>query len=509
MAALARPFRDIELAEEVLQDAALKAVEVWPRTGVPERAVAWLYTVARHRAVDRVRQRKTAREHADAVRAEGSDRDPRAAESPGDDRLALLFACCHPAIEPRNQVSLVLRTLCGLSSEAVARAFLESPEAARRRMSRASRKIRDTGIPFEVPEPPQRPSRIAAVLASIYLLFNEGYAPTRGSDMIRPELCAEAIRLGDEVWSLMPEEPEVLGLVALMRLHHARRDAREGDDGQLVTLREQDRTRWHEDEIEVGVARLDDALGFLRPGPYQLQAAIAALHARASSADETDWVQITALYGALLRHQPTPVVELNAAVALAMSHGPEPALEWVDRIAARGQLVDFHLLHAVRGDLLERLGRIAEAATAFERALQLAEQSHDRRYLQARSRAARPVQRRRRSQNPLARTSLTDREWSRVAHLFRGPRPTRGRPRRSDRQMLEAIVWVLVSGEAWRALPEGFGPWQTAYHRFREWESDGRLAAVAQRLGRLGHAPPPLGSDHKESEGNASERLPR
>ncbi|MEN0060600.1 MAG: DUF6596 domain-containing protein [Myxococcota bacterium] len=491
VAALARAFRDIELAEEVVQDAAIKAMEVWPVQGLPEQPAAWLYAVARHRALDQVRQRTVARDYADAVRAEAAP-GAQASEPTGDHRLALLFACCHPAIEPRNQVGLALRTLCGLPNEAVARAFLESPEAMRRRLSRASRKIRDAGIPFEVPGPRQRGERVAAVMSSIYLLFNEGYAPTTGLDMVRPEVCAEAIRLSEAVSDLLPQEPEVLGLVALMRLHHARRDARHTTDQALVRLEDQDRNRWRRDEIEAGLRDLDQALTHLKPGPYQLQAAIAALHARAASIDETDWVQITALYGTLLRHQPTPIVELNAAVALAMSHGPEQALDWVDRLAARGQLVEFHLLHAVRGDLLVRLGRRTEASLAFDRAGQLTENLSERRYLEERSRNAREVQRRRRSPTPNRRTTLTDREWSRIAHLFPPPKRSRGRPPRPDRHILEAVLWVLTTGAPWRALPPTFGPWQTAYHRFRKWESEGRLSAIAKRLGPRLTPPPPL-----------------
>lgn len=489
VSALARAFHDIELAQEALQDAALRALQVWPSRGIPESPTAWLYSVARHRALDEVRQQSASRRYAARVRAAAAPVEP---EPAGDDRLALLFACCHPAIEPRNQVGLALRTLCGLSTEAVARAFLEAPEATRRRLSRASRKIRDTGIPFEVPGPRTRGERIAAVLAAIYLLFNEGYSPTEGAEGLRGEVCVEAIRLGDAVAELLPDEPEILGLGALMRLHHARRDARHTEDGALVTLDRQDRLRWHSDEIALGLQRLDEALAHLRPGPYQLQAAIAALHARAPSADETDWVEITALYGALLRHQPTPVVELNAAVALAMSHGPGPALDWVDRILARGRLADFHLAYAVRADLLERLGRRAEAAAVFERAERLAEHPRERDYLQSRARAARQVLRRhRRVPNP-GRPTLTEREWSRIAHLFPPSVGRRGRPPRPDREVLEAVLWVLVTGSPWRALPVSFGPWQTAYHRFRQWEADGRLAAVARRLGARVVLPPAL-----------------
>lgn len=482
VSALASRSRDIELAEECVQDAFVAALSRWSEDGVPERPTAWLYAVARNRQRDRLRRRREI--------PEGEEVEAVAAP-PRDDRLGLLFACCHPAVEPRNQVGLALRTLCGLSTEEVARAFLESPEVTSRRLVRASRKIRDLGIPFEVPAPGHRAARVTTVASSIYLLFNEGYAPTRSAQGIRPELCALALTLGQEVARLMPREPELLGLVALMQLHHARRDGRVDAEGALVVLSRQDRSRWHHDEIAEGIRGLERAMAWLRPGPYQLQAAIAALHAEAPSAEETDWTQITALYSALLRRVPSPVVELNAAVALAMSRGPAEALARVEKLERDGRLVEHHPLHAVRGDLLVRLGRREEGAAAFRRAAALCASPMERRHLEGRARDALERRRRRRAVREDARTTLTEREWARLRPLF-PERSGPGRPGRSDRELVEAVVWVLSSGAPWRALPARFGPWQTAYHRFRLWEQDGRMSEIGHRLGRRVPVPVPL-----------------
>lgn len=500
IAALASRFRDIDLAEDALQEAAGRALAVWVERGVPERPVAWLFTVAQRVAIDRVRGMAQERAHRERMASEPS---VSPTQELGDERLALLFAICHPAIEPRNQVGLALRALCGLDVEAVARAFVDSPTAVGRRLSRTSRKIRDLDIRFEVPGPAEMEDRVSAVLASIYLLFNEGYSPTAGAGAVRPELCAEAIRLVDAVAELLPNEPEILGASALMRLHHARRAARVTGDGAIVLLPDQDRSQWDRAEIAQGLDALERAMMQRRPGPYQIQAAIAALHAQASSADQTDWVQITALYGALLGQQPSPIVELNAAVALAMSHGPEAGLAWVDRLIARQVLRDFHLLHAVRADLLVRLGRLAEARPELERAVAMARLPSEQRLLRARlSTLGTAPQRRRRARRSPRRTHLTEREWSRIAHLFPQPAPRRGRPRRPDRQMLEAVLWVLATGEPWRGLPSEFGPWQSAYHRFRTWELDGTLAAVMTRLATHPAAHPQRalaeGGDHEQ-----------
>lgn len=469
---LAQRCRDIELAEDAVQEAWLKALDRWPAQGVPKDPVAWVFTVARNHVRDALRRRDR------PVEMEAA---PAIVEAHGDERVPLLFACCHPMIAPRDQVGLALRTLCGLRTEEVARAFLEKPSATTRRLSRASARIRDAGIAIEVPAREERPARLAAVLASIYLVFNEGYAATDDDRPLRIELCTDAMRLCDAVAQLLPNEPEIVGLLALMTLHHARRDGRFDDSGSPITLDEQDRSTWHGDEIANGLVLVERALRRGAPGPYQIQAAIAALHARAPTAEETDWDQITALYGALLSHQPSPVVELNAAVALAMSHGPERGLAWLDRLRHRGVLDGFHLLPAARADLLRRLGRLEEADEAYAEALRWVDSPAEARFLEARR--GRLRQRRRRPRIDGGRTGLTEREWRRVRALF-PPRRGPGRPARPDRQMLEAVLWVLGTGSPWRELPKEQGPWQTAYHRFRCWENDGRLAQVAARLGR-------------------------
>jgi RNA polymerase sigma-70 factor (ECF subfamily) len=468
IAALARQYRDIERAREAVQDAALRALETWPTRGIPERPGAWLFTVARHRLVDELRQ------------APAEDLPVHLADTPvSDDRLPLLFACCHPAIQARTQVGLALWTLCGLSMEEVARAFLERPATTARRLYRASSKIRDAGIPFEIPGPRTRAERIAGVLASIYLLFNEGYASTRERTGVRVEVCEQALTLGESVGSLLPDDPEVLGLRALMTLHHARRAGRFDARGTPQTLEQQDRTRWHADEIEAGAALLERALRRRQPGPYQLQAAIAALHAQADKPEDTDWHQITALYGGLLKSTPSPVVELNAAVALAMSAGPEAGLRWMDELVQRDVLPRYPLLQASRAELLGRLGRSAEAQEAYKQALAWTESPSERAFLQARIRG-RPTRRRRtRTGRPGRR--LAARDWRRVAALF-PEQKGRGRPRRPDRDVLEAILWVLTTGAPWRETPSEFGPWRTIYHRFRVWENQGRLESVLLRL---------------------------
>jgi RNA polymerase sigma-70 factor (ECF subfamily) len=471
---LARRYRDIELAEDAVQEAWLRALARWPSEGVPKDPVAWVFTVARNQVRDALRRRE---EPVDAVP------EPALAEAHRDDRLALLFACCHPDLAPRDQVGLALRSLCGLSTDEVARAFLEHRATTARRLSRASQRIRDRGIPIEVPPADERPARTAAVLASIYLVFNEGYASTHAERTVRPEVCEDALRLGHAAADLL-DEPEAAGLVALMTLHHARRDGRVDPHGEPVALDAQDRRLWRADEIGDGLGQLDAALRRGRPGPYQIQAAIAALHARAPTAEDTDWTQITALYGALLQHQPSPVVELNAAVALAMSHGAQRGLDWLDDLDRRGVLRGFHLLPAARADLLRRLGRHADADRAYADALALVRSPAEQRFLERRRNAQRhPTRRRRTPSEAVRRVHLTDREWRRVAALFPVQRG-RGRPRRPDREVLEAVLWVLGTGAPWRDLPASHGPWQTAYHRFRVWENDGTLARVAARLGR-------------------------
>ncbi|MFK7931721.1 MAG: DUF6596 domain-containing protein, partial [Myxococcota bacterium] len=379
------------------------------------------------------------------------------------------------------------------SHEQIARAFLESPRTISRELARASAKIRDAGVAFAVPVPQQRARRLASVLAAVYLLFNEGYAPTQDDRAVDPQTCAQAIDLGRRILELMPDEPEVMGLLALMVLHHARRDSRVSKAGDLVPLNDQDRSRWHRTEIERGTALLGRAMALAQPGAYQLQAAVAALHADAERPQDTDWTQITALYGALLQKSPTPVVELNAAVALSMATSPERGLAWIARLKARGVLDRYPLLYATEGDLLERMGRRVEAARAFERALALTASPRERAFLQRRVSGLAHVQRRRRPRASEDVLALSDWAWSRVKALF-PKRKGRGRPARSDRLLLDAVLWVLATGRPWRELPPEMGPWQTAYHRFRMWENDGRMLAVLQRL--RGHSAAATGGAH-------------
>jgi RNA polymerase sigma-70 factor (ECF subfamily) len=392
LAGLIRRCGDFELAQDALQDAFARALEVWPRDGVPDAPAAWLTTVARRRAIDLLRRRATGPVYTDeppdvpAPEDEPSF-DDVAHSGVGDDRLRLLFTCCHPAIAPAAQVALALRTLGGLTTREIARAFLEPEATTAQRLVRVQRKIRDARIPYEVPARDALPARLEVVLGVVYLVFNEGYAATAAPDLVRPDLCAEAIRLGRLVVELMPGEPEARGLLALMRLHDARRDARLDADGALVPLEAQDRSRWSGAAIGEGLAQLDRALAMKRRGPYQIQAAIAALHARAARAEDTDWAQIAALYRGLLAERPDPVVELNAAVAAAMARGPAHGLAWIERIAARGELADYHLLHAARADLLRRLDRRAEAAAAYDAALARVRNPAERRYLERRRQA--------------------------------------------------------------------------------------------------------------------------
>jgi RNA polymerase sigma-70 factor (ECF subfamily) len=390
LAGLIRRVGDFELAEDAMQDAFAKALEVWPAQGLPAAPAAWLTTVARRRALDLLRRRATGPLYTDeppdmaAPEAEAGDVDTAALSGVEDDRLRLVFTCCHPAIAPPAQVALALRTLGGLSTREIARAFLEPEATTAQRLVRAKRKILDARIPYEVPARELLPERLQAVLGVVYLIFNEGYATTEQDGLIRPDLCAEAIRLARLLAVLMPDEPEVQGLLALMLLHDARRATRIGDDGALVPLEEQDRGRWQRGEIEEGLAVLEAALRLRQRGPYQLQAAIAALHAEALRAEETDWRQIAVLYGGLLGEQPGPVVELNAAVALAMAQGPEHGLAWIERLAQGGELEGYHLLPAARADLLRRLGRRAEAAEAYRAALALVRNPAERLYLERR-----------------------------------------------------------------------------------------------------------------------------
>jgi len=384
LAALVRGLRDFELAEDALQDAFAAALEHWPRRGVPEQPAAWLLTTARNRAVDRLRRQRLGREKQEQVEAA----TPSDAAEPtlgreslvevGDDRLAMLFTCCHPALLQEARVALTLQAVGGLTAAEIGRAFLVPESTMAQRLVRAKRRLREDGIDFTLPQDRELPDRLSSVLAVVYLVFNEGYAATTADGLLRPLLCEEAIRLGKLVATLMPDEPEPLGLVALMLFHDSRRDQRTTVDGQLVRLADQDRSGWDRAEIAEGERLLERALRQRRPGPYQLQAAIAALHAQAPTPEATDWPQIVALYGALLDLVPTPVVALNHAVAVAMAEGPGRGLELVDGIEG---LDRYRLWHAARADLLRRLDRTAEAADAYERALELAENPAERGFL--------------------------------------------------------------------------------------------------------------------------------
>jgi RNA polymerase sigma-70 factor (ECF subfamily) len=375
---------DWDLAEECAQDAIARALERWPSDGVPRNPGAWLTTTARNRALNRLR--RTATEAAKlqevaAVAHGDDDHDQDDQSGVPDDRLRLIFTCCHPALPFEGRVALTLRTLLGLTTGEIARAFLVSEPAMAQRLVRTKRKIRQAGIPYRVPPAHLLPARTNSVLGVVYLLFNEGYAATRGADPLRPDLSAEAIRLGRILARLMPDEPEVLGLLALMLLQDSRRSARQDDAGELVALEDQDRGRWDHAAIAEGTGLLDAALRRGEPGPYQVQAAIAACHATAPTAAATDWAQIAALYGQLARLTPSAVVQLNRAVAIAMADGPAAGLALVRELEESGELGDYHLLPATRADLLRRLGRHREAATSYRRALALAPTEAERRHL--------------------------------------------------------------------------------------------------------------------------------
>jgi RNA polymerase sigma-70 factor (ECF subfamily) len=387
LATLIRLLGDFETAEEALHDAFAVAVEQWARDGVPANPLAWLVSTGRFKAIDGMRRRArfdaSLTELAKQLESSASDAEVWNEVSVEDDRLRLIFTCCHPALAPEAQVAMTLREVCGLTTEEIARPFLTKPATVAQRIVRAKAKIRDARIPYEVPSEKEIPDRLDAVLRVVYLVFNEGYSASSGGSLMRYDLSAEAIRLGRLLIELLPE-PEAVGLLALMLLHDSRRDTRTSPTGDLILLENQDRALWNRNQITEGVSLVAQALSSGQVGPYTIQAAIAAAHAQAPSSATTDWAQIVSLYDLLMRTEPSPVVELNRAVAVAMRDSPSAGLVLIDAILARGDLGNYHLVHAARADLCRRLGQTAEARASYERALGLTQQEPERRFLKRR-----------------------------------------------------------------------------------------------------------------------------
>ena len=388
LATLVRLLGDLDLAEEAMHEAFAAALGSWTLAGIPDKPRPWLISTARFKAIDAMRRR---------AHFDGAQRDlvahiesrvndaPLEEEEIEDDRLRLIFTCCHPALPPEGQVALTLREICGLTTEEIARAFLVTPATLAQRIVRAKAKIREASIPYEVPAPQELPERLNAVLQVIYLVFNEGYSAAAGAEVTRAELTGEAIRLGRLLTELQPE-PEVIGLLSLMLLQESRRAARTSPTGELILLENQDRSLWNREQIAEGVALVEKALSSRRFGPYTLQAAIAAVHAEAESTAATDWRQIVALYNQLVRIQPSPVVHLNRAVAIAMRDGPEAGLTHIDAVLEHGELANYYLAHSARAEMCRRLGRTAEARSSYEKALALTQQEPERQFLQERIR---------------------------------------------------------------------------------------------------------------------------
>src|SRR6476661_4803463 len=395
LATLIRLLGDFDLAEEAMHEAFAAALSLWPTSGVPDNPRPWLISTARFKAIDTLRRRARFDASQDELvryleaqsssAASSMDEGSKEEDSLEDDRLRLIFTCCHPALPPEAQVALTLREVCGLTTEEIAKAFLTTPRTLAQRIVRAKAKIRETRIPYEVPAPHELPERLGAVLHVIYLVFNEGYSAATGAEVTRAELTSEAIRLGRLLTELQPE-PEVIGLLALMLLQESRRAARSSPTGDLILLENQDRSIWNREQIAEGVALVEKALSSRRFGPYTLQAAIAAVHAQAESSAATDWRQIVALYDQLLRIQPSPVVHLNRAVAIAMCDGPEAGLTQIDAVLEQGELANYYLAHSARADMYRRLGRTAEARSSYEKALALTQQEPERQFLQERIR---------------------------------------------------------------------------------------------------------------------------